>query len=296
MNKTLFIINPAGNGGAGIRVWDIFKKLWNEAIDEKDVIFTERPLQAVEIASSAEGYDIVAAVGGDGTVNEVMEGVYKNISNPSLAIIPAGTGNDIGRNAGIKSVKDAVRALKAGHSKKFDLILSESEIGEKCSLLHTNFGFSAIRRVKPWMKRILGPTLAYYLATFLEILLFHPWDMTMEWDNQKFSEKITILIIANVEKTAGGSMVMGPGASPTDGKLTVTIVPFKSKYDCLFRKFPKTPTGEIVKEEDVLFFQTDKISIVSNPPSALDIDGDIHSKTPAIVKILPRSVDIISPL
>jgi YegS/Rv2252/BmrU family lipid kinase len=296
MNKTLYIINPAGNGGAGIRVWDTFKNLWNQSIDEKDVIFTERPLHAVEIASSVKEYDIIAAVGGDGTVNEVMEGVYKNISKPCLAIIPAGTGNDIGRSVGIASVEDAVRALKEGQAKKFDLILSESEIGEKYSLLHTNFGFSGTRRTKAWIKKMFGPTIAYYWATFLEILLFRPWDMTLEWDDEKFSGKVTILLIANVEKSAGGSMVIGPGASPTDGKLTVTIVPFKSKYDCLVRKFPKTPIGEIVKEEDVLFFQTDKISIVSNPPTELDIDGDIHSKTPATVRILPRSVDIISPL
>ena len=296
MNKTLYIINPAGNGGAGIRVWDTFKKLWDQPIADEDVIFTERPLHAIEIASSAKEYNIIAAVGGDGTVNEVMEGVYKNNNNPSLAIIPAGTGNDIGRSAGITSVEVAVQALKDGNTNKFDLIISDSEIGEKCSLLHTNFGFSGSRRAKAWMKKLLGPTIAYYWATFLEILLFRPWDMTLEWDNEKFSGKITILIIANVEKSAGGSMMIGPGAKPTDGKLTVTIVPYKSKYDCLVNKFPKTPTGEIVKEEDVLFFQTEKISVVSDPPTELDIDGDIYSSTPAVVKILPRSVDIISPL
>jgi len=296
MNKTLYIINPAGNGGAGIRVWDTFKKLWEQQIDDKDVIFTKRPLHAVEIASSAKGYDIIAAVGGDGTVSEILEGVYKNSAKPALAIIPAGTGNDIGRSVGIKSVNDVVKALKNGKTKKFDLILSKSEIGEKCSMLHTNFGFSAIRRVKPWMKKLLGPTLAYYLATFIEILLFRPWDMTLEWDNEKFNGKLIIVVIANVEKSAGGSMMIGPGATPRDGKMTVTIIPYKSKYDCLVNKFPKTPTGEIVKEPDVLFFQTEKISVVSDPPTELDIDGDIFSSTPAVVKILPRSVNIISPL
>ena len=120
--------------------------------------------------------------------------------------------------------------------------------------------------------------------------------MTLEWANEKYSGKTTIVIIANVEKSAGGSMVIGQGASPTDGKMTVTIIPFKSKYDCLINKFPKTPTGEVVKEEDVLFFQTERISIVSNPPTDLDIDGDLQSSTPAVIKILPRSVDIICPL
>ena len=296
MKKTLYIINPTGNGGAGIRVWAKFKELWGQPIDKTDVIYTERPLHAVEIASSAQGYDIIAAVGGDGTVNEVLEGVYKNKNKPFLGIIPAGTGNDIGRSVGIKSIEDAVQALKEGQANKFDVMLSNSEIGEKCSLLQTDFGFSAIRRVKPWMKKFFGPKIAYYWAVFVEILLFRPWNMTLEWDNQKFSGKITILMIANVEKTAGGSMMIGPGATPTDGKLTVTIVPYKSKYDCLINKFPKTPTGEIIKEEDVLFFRTEKISVICDPPSELTIDGDLHSSTPAVVRILPRFMDIISPL
>jgi len=107
MKKTLYIINPTVNGGAGIKVWDTFQKLWGQQIDDKDVIFTERPLHAIEVASSAYGYDIIAAVGGDGTENEVLEGVYKNKAKPSLAIIPAGTGNDIGRNVGITSAEVA---------------------------------------------------------------------------------------------------------------------------------------------------------------------------------------------
>jgi len=296
MNNTLYIINPAGHGGTGLKAWDIFKNLWGQKIDDKDVIFTKRPLHAIEIASSAKGYDTIAAVGGDGTVNEVIEGIFKNNSKPALAIIPAGTGNDICKNVGIRSVNDAVKALREKYIKKYDLIVSENEDGKKYAFLHSNFGFSAIHRIKPWMKRILGPTLAYYLATFIEIVLFRPWDMTLEWDNKKFSGNVIIVIIANVEKTAGGSMVVGPGATPTDGKMTVTIVPYRSKYDCLVNKFPKTPTGEIVNEPDVKFFQTEKLSIKSTPESEMDIDGDLFGCTPAIVKILPLSVGIISPV
>ena len=122
MKRNLYIINPTGNGGAGLKAWEKFKKLWNEPIDKKDMTFTKRPAHAIEIATKAEGYSSIVSVGGDGTVNEVMQGVLYNESKPALALIPAGTGNDVGRNAGIRSVEDAVKALKENNTKKYDVM------------------------------------------------------------------------------------------------------------------------------------------------------------------------------
>ncbi len=296
MERMLYIINPTGNGGAGLMAWTKFKTLWNEPIDTKDITMTKRSAHAIDIASKAEGYTTIVSVGGDGTVNEVMQGVLQNESKPALALIPAGTGNDVGRNVGIRSVEDAVNALKESHTKKYDIIQVVYGKEKKYSFLCANFGFSANHRITPWMKRRLGPTKAYYLATFLEILFFRPWDMTIEWDHGTYSGKTIIVITANVEKTSGGSMMIGPGASPTDGKMTVTIVPFRSKYDLLVNKFPKTPTGEVVKEPGVAFFQTKKITIHSHPPCDMDIDGDIFGPTPATSAICPQAVQIVCPV
>lgn len=293
MEKMLYVINPAGNGGAGLQAWGQFKKLWNEPLDLKDIIFTERPAHAIDIASNAEGYTTIVSVGGDGTVNEVIQGILQNKSTPALALIPAGTGNDVGRNVGIRSVEDAVNALQKYHTKKYDVIQVVYGTETKYSFLCTNFGFSANHRITPWMKRLLGPTTAYYLATFLEIVLFRPWDMTIEWESGHYRGKTTIVINANVEKTSGGSMMLGPGAAPTDGKMTVTIVPFISKYDCLVNKFPKTPTGDVMKEPGVEFFQAQKITIDSHPPCDMDIDGDIFGPTPATLTICPQAVQIV---
>ncbi len=295
MERMLYIINPTGNGGAGLNVWETFKGLWNQPIDEKDIILTTRPGHAIEIASEAEGYTTLVSVGGDGTVNEVMEGVMKNRSGPSLALIPAGTGNDVGRNVGITSLQRAVRALKEHHRKHYDILKVEYGTDMKYSFLATNFGFSGNHRVIPWMKRLFGPAIAYYVSTFLEILLFRPWKMTIEWPQGTYSGHTTIVLCANVERASGGSMVVGPGASPLDGKMTVTIVPFKSKRDCLFVKFPKTPKGTIIEEPDVQYFQTDTVRILSNPPTDMDIDGDIFGRTPATVTVCPKAVRIVCP-
>jgi YegS/Rv2252/BmrU family lipid kinase len=294
MAKILYIINPVGNGGAGVKVWHKFRDLWGEDINEKDIIFTERPLHGVDIASKAEGYSIIVAVGGDGTVNEVMQGVLKNRSQPSLGIIPAGTGNDIARNVRIESMEDAINALKKNQSNNYDLLKTEYAQETKYSFLTSNFGFSANHRIKPWMKRIFGATIAYYLATMLEMALFIAWEMKIEWENGSYSGKTTMVIVTNVEKTSGGSMILGKGATPVDGKMTITIIPFKSKFNCLFNEFPKLPKGKVEHIPGAKFFQTTQITVDSDPPTDMDIDGDNHGSTPATVEISPLSIKIIS--
>ena len=294
MAKILYIINPVGNGGAGVKVWHKFRDLWGEDINEKDIIFTERPLHGVELAFKAKGYSVIVAVGGDGTVNEVMQGVLKNKFHPSLGIIPAGTGNDIARNVGIESMEDAINALKKNQSKNYDLLKTEYGQETKYSFLTTNFGFSANHRIKPWMKRIFGATLAYYLATILEMALFIPWEMKIEWENGSYSGRTTMVIITNVEKTSGGSMILGRGATPVDGKMTITIIPYKSKFNCLFNEFTKLPKGKVDQIPGAKFFQTTQISVVSDPLTDMDIDGENLGITPATVKIVPLSLKIIS--
>jgi diacylglycerol kinase family enzyme len=93
MNDVLYIINPAGHGGAGFKAWESFKEIWSDPIDSEHFVFTERPGHAREIVNSNKGIEVFAAVGGDGTVGEIMSAMMDR-GNPGLklAIVPAGTG------------------------------------------------------------------------------------------------------------------------------------------------------------------------------------------------------------
>lgn len=169
MNNTLYVINPAGHGGAGAKAWAAFRKSWSDPIDPEHVIFTEHPGHAREIAASVKGYDTIAAVGGDGTVGDISSGILdREGDRPTIAIIPAGTGNDIARNVGINSMEGAISALKGKQVRAFDLIRADyqenGQPGHRYAFLTVGVGFSAIPMVKPWMKRILGPKGAYYLG------------------------------------------------------------------------------------------------------------------------------------
>jgi diacylglycerol kinase (ATP) len=302
MSKTLYVINPTGLGGAGIRAWKAFKTMWSDPVDPKDVIFTERPGHAREIAVLVEGYDVFAAVGGDGTVGELMSGIIDRKGlKPDLAIIPAGTGNDIARNVGIESIDDAVRSLGDGRPRGFDLIRIDSEIDSepihKYAFLHVCVGFSPIPMVKRWMKRLLGPKGAYYLGTLLQATIYRCPHMAISTEERKQSGRVWMVIVGNAEKSAGGSMCLSPGARIDDGKLNITIFASnsKSKLGMLTKVLPKVATGAHVNVPGISYFTGKKIQIRSDPPALLELDGDLFGTTPATLTVCPRILRVMTP-
>ena len=301
MNNTLYVINPAGHGGAGAKAWEAFRKSWPDPIDPEHVIFTEHPGHAREIAASVKGYDTIAAVGGDGTVGDISSGILdREGDRPTIAIIPAGTGNDIARNVGINSMEDAVSALKGKHVRAFDLIRADyqedGQSGHRYAFLTVGVGFSPIPMVKPWMKRILGPKGAYYLGTFLQILMHRSPHFTVQVDgDERWNTRGWMIIIANVESSSGGSMQIGPGARTDDGELNITIFPAKSKFTMATKLLPMVPSGEQVNAAGVQYFPGKKIEVASDYPAILDFDGDVFGTTPATITVCPGMFRVMIP-
>lgn len=298
MGNVLYIVNRVGRGGAGIKVWEKFQSKWPDQIDPKDVRFTQRQEHAREIATSAKGYDILTAVGGDGTAGEVISGIMAQPEpRPKLAIIPSGTANDIARAVGIYPFEAAVDALRGGHVRKFDLIKIDCQVdGHKAhryAFLNGTVGFSSTAMLKPWMKRLLGPTVVYYLSILMGILVYRAQHMTVRWEDQEYNQRAWIVYAANVEYTSAGSMRIAPGAHPDDGELHVVIIPLRSKLNLIARTMPKVASGKHVKEPGVLYFSTKKIEVDCEHPGVVEIDGDIFGSAPATFSICPRAVQVL---
>jgi diacylglycerol kinase (ATP) len=301
MSSILYIINPAGHGGSGIKAWERFQALWPDKIPNENAIVTKRPGHAREISAFTEDYDILAAVGGDGTVGEVMSGIMdRQGQKPKLAVIPAGTGNDIARHAGICSVEDAVGALQGNHPQAFDIIRADYQAdgkpGHSYAFLLVGVGFSANVMIRPWMKRFLGPKGAYYLATFLQIIVYRPPLLTVRADGRERSKSTSwMVMVGNVEYSSGGSMCIAPGARCDDGELNVTVFPVKSKFRMSTKLLPKVATGAHIEEPGVSYFPAKNIEIDSAPPAILDLDGDILGTTPATLTVCPGAMHIMTP-
>jgi len=298
VSKVLYIVNPAGNGCAGMKVWKIFKSSRAEPIDSAHVMITERPGHAREIAESCNGYDIIAAVGGDGTVGEVISGIMdKQEPRPRLAVIPCGTGNDIARSAGIFSVADAVAALREGHSHAFDLVRVDGQVDgrneHRHAFLFGNAGFTSIPMMKPWMKRLLGATGAYYMAALLQVLAYRAPHMTVRVDGREYAGQTYLVVTGNSEWVAGNSMRLSPGAIPDDGELNVAIIPSASIYKVVTQLFPHITKGTHIDDPGVSYFTGRKIEVHSEPPAVLDLDGELFGTTPATFSICPLALEVV---
>lgn len=292
MSNHYYIINPAGRGNSGMRTWEEFRGLWPGDIDPDDFLVTEYPGHAREIAASIEGYDVLVAVGGDGTVGEIMSGILeRQDERPGLAVIPGGTGNDIARNAGIRSIEDGVEALLGGKTGAFDLMRIDYSVeGKRVSryaFLLASAGFTANAMIRPWMKRLLGPAGAYYLATFLQILTFRPPRITLRTGEREYDGRSWMVIVGNAEASSGGSMIIAPGARTDDGLLNVTVFPSRSRLGMVTGLFPKLATGAHIDEPDVEYFTAGKIEIESEPAAILDLDGDPVGTTPFTCTVCP---------
>jgi len=272
--------------------------LWPDKIDPTDAIVTDRPDQAQDIIAESPGYDIFAAVGGDGTVGQVISGIMDKRPQSRLAIIPAGTGNDIARNVGINSIEDSIAALRGKHKSSFDLIRVDYTLDEESlhryAFLSVAAGFSPIPMIRPWMKRLLGPTGAYYLATLLQIIAYHPPRMSIRVDGQDQFGRLWIVIVANAERVSGDSMCIAPGARIDDGVLNISIIPSMSKFKMMTKMLPRVATGDHINEPGVSYLTGKKVEISSTPRAVLDLDGDLYGTTPASFTVHPRALKVVT--
>lgn len=294
MINVLFIVNPASNGGAGIKAWQTFQSTRPDPIDSSSVVFTEYPGHAREIAAASTAYDILAAVGGDGTVGEVISGIMDSKEpRARLAIIPCGTGNDVARDAGILSVSGAVSVLRKARSRPFDLIKVAKADEYRYAFLFANAGFSAIPMLKPWMKRMLGAKASYYLATLLQVLLFHPPHMTLRIDGRKLEGPVFLVVAGNAEYAGGGSMRIAPGARTDDGELNISVVGKVRTGKVITRLFSSLAKGTHINEPEVSYLTGREIEISSEPPAVLDLDGELFGTAPATISVCPKALHII---
>jgi len=301
MARILFIVNPAALGGQGLQAWERFRAQWPDPVDLDDAVITHGPDHATDLAAAAEGYETLVAVGGDGTAREAVVGLMARCPpRPRLALIPAGTGNDVARSLGILTVEDGVAALQDGHTRFMDLVQIDchdhGQPARRYACLTTSVGFSAvvIRSLKPWMKRVLGAERAYLLATLIAVARYRPPRMTVRWEGQEHQGLTWMVNVGNAEWECGGSMRMSPGALIDDGELNVCLIRSGPKLKIL-RKLPTIFTGAHVHEPEVSYFPVTEIEVESDPPAGLQMDGDVLGTTPATFTVCPRALEVVAP-
>ena len=238
-DRVFLVINPVAAGGRVETIWgEQIKPLLDSSDLEYDFEFTSFPQHAIEIARTKvdEGYKIICAVGGDGTANEVLNGILKADKAGVFSAVPIGTG-DASTAYGIpeNDLEAAVQCLISGQNKRFDV--GYCEIADRYFIGVASMGFDAevADRENKGTKRWSGKR-SYQLALGKTLFKFRPYDLIIRIDEDKKIEGRRLLLAIGNGKRYGGGMHICPNAEATDGKFSVTTVGKISRIT-LFRFF-----------------------------------------------------------
>jgi len=299
--KTELIINlTAGGGKPRSHLKTIFKYLEENGFDFK-VSYTSHHGEAIELARKAadRGIDLIVSIGGDGTVNEIVNGIMKSKNDPSLGIIPLGWANDFIKSTGIPS--DTIKACKIlvkGKTKKIDTGLID---GQTYFANILGVGFDAeIAQLANQMKskhpnlRILG-AFVYIFATIKKLLSpFGYHNVKIKFDGQEIHSKILFIAISN-GKFYGGRFKITPEAILDDGLLEICTVEEMGRLKYLM-SIPKVFKGTHESIKGINFYRAKKIVIQSSEPVLAQVSGEvIEGQKEFNITLLPKSLKLIVP-
>jgi YegS/Rv2252/BmrU family lipid kinase len=297
------IFNPYADGG---RAWAIASSL--QATIEKhggaDWTATEHPTHATDLAEAAakEGYEVVAALGGDGTVHEVVNGLMRNPADerPKLAIIPLGSGNDFCANVGVlKPPEDAMRQAFSGGTKSVDVALVRDETGREEYWDNVlGIGFDAATVINSLSITRLRGFAMYFLAVMRTIFNDHVAPrMRIEIDDQVIEDELLLLALCNGAREGGGFMI-APDATPDDGVLDFTMVEYVSRL-MMLRLVPEFMNGTHGRFKQVRMGKFRRLHLVADQPLVIHTDGEIFATVSSevrelTVEVLPQALHVIA--
>jgi diacylglycerol kinase (ATP) len=297
MARAHLIVNPiAGAGKTKKLIPEITQKLKSVGLDF-DISTTETAGDAVELAAvaSRKGYKILISVGGDGTVNEVVNGIYNSgsMKDISLGIISTGTGADYIRTLKIpRFEQDDFERFAHLETRTVDVGFIEFEGKKKIFINFAGIGFDAeiVRKTTRGYKN-LGKVSAYLLALFTTLITYKNKEISITIDQRQEKWKIATVINAN-GRYGGGGMLVAPQADISDGLIDVIVVGDISKPDLLW-SLPRIYKGTHLTHPKVKCIKARNIYIDSEAKMSIQADGDIIGQTPATFGIIPSALKII---
>ncbi len=307
MADVLFVVNPAAGAGAAAREWSAILGWLPSSGLSYDQALTTRPMEATEITERAvrESRPVVVAVGGDGTLNEVVNGFFHNgapiPTTTRLAMVPLGTGGDFRRTLKIPlDPKAAVQVLQTGVARRLDAGAVSfrtpdggSGLRHFINIADAGLGGDVVHRVNKGAKR-LGPA-TFKVASLLSLLAWKNKPMKVVVDGVAHDLKAMQVVIANCQYFGGG-MRMAPTASPTDGVFDVILVGDAGKIETI-QGLGTISRGEHLDEHNPKYqlMYGKRISIDCDQDVRIDLDGEDPGFLPALFEIQPGAIEFITP-
>lgn len=290
--RILFLVNPvAGNGKAKIE-WPIIEKMIGENFSDYEIKFTERPLHATELTKDAikEGVETIVSCGGDGTLNEVINGAAE--SNVKVGLIPLGTGSDFGKTIGIRNPEDSIKALKGNKTVKMDLgrvtFNGSGQIRFFINVLEIGFGAEVMSYVNSHAKHGNRTFIRGIFSTIWKLKKFKPGA-----ENDSLKDVETIEVIVANGRYFGGGMLASPDSQVSDGLLDVHILKPVSRITTILR-LRTLVNGTYIEKG---YSYGDKLRAIrfGEGGNLVEMDGEVVGRTPIDISLVHQGCNFIVP-
>lgn len=293
MKQAMLIVNPSSGKELGEQYSDHALKTMKEMGYETVLRLTKGEGDAMEFAREAceKRYDFLAAMGGDGTINEAINGMAEQEYRPIFGLIPLGTVNDFARALNIPmKPEEAIDIFKQNHVQKTDVgkindryFINIVAVG---ALAEASFSTPVEQKSK------LGP-LAYIIEGMKKMKEKQPFELSVQSDHDW--EGDALLMLVALTNSVGGMETIAPDAEVNDGMLHVFII-----KDIALPQFlmllPKVLSGELADSEHVHYMKTTKLEASSTYEMIANVDGDEGDKLPVEIENLKQHLDILIPL
>jgi diacylglycerol kinase (ATP) len=293
------IVNPAAGHGKALEAWAKVRAHLKCAVE---TVRTEEPGHATRLAAQAlaQSADTIVAVGGDGTINEVVNGFFEQdrlISNrASLAIVPHGTGSDFIKMLQLPpDAETAAAVIQAKNHRLLDLMKVrytklDGTPASRYAINITSFGMGAAvaSRVNRSSK-IFGRKMSFVLATVRTAMAFSGSSVSMCFDNSKtIHAEVTNVAVGN-GKYQGAGMLSCPRAAIDDGVLDVTVVEFLPALQ-LLRNLPLLYNGKIYSHPKIQFHRVQSVRADSKKIVLVEVDGETVGRLPIEISVMPQAL------
>ena len=312
-NSPLIIVNPKSAGGSTEQRWTRIASEMRTHFGAYQVEFTRHPGHGIELAKTAasNGTKFIIACGGDGTINEVANGILESGKDVELGVLPSGTGGDFRRTLKIpNNVREAAESLRDGVTKKIDVgkvnfVSHENKDSSRYFLNVSSFGLSVSinERVKTKnaLKWLPGETLRgkakFAISTLQEVMDFEFTTVRVKLDNDEEKLLNTINFCVANSRFFGGGMKIAPDAVIDDGFFDVVNIGDIKTAKIIFNAY-KLYSGSHLSLEEVKHKHARRIEI--HPASEkqmvdIETDGELPGKLPAIFEIVPQILKVRVP-
>lgn len=292
--KHLFILNPVAGKGRTLKLIPEINSCFENRHDEYIIETTKYPGHATEIAASyaAKGTYRIYSVGGDGTLNEVLNGMAGSLC--SLAAIPSGSGNDFIKSLNFNSdMKNIITRTVEGEEHLIDY----ARINDKYFINITSMGFDAqvVRNTVGFKKLpLISGQAAYILGVLATILKCENNFLEIQIDESNIKTKSLLIAVGN-GRFYGGGMLAVPDAKIDDGQFDICLIENMGRLKILLL-LPKYMKGLHGSIKGVHFHRGKRVEITPLKPIAMNIDGEIDMVSKAVFEIIPKGLRFVVPI